>query len=195
MLETLTDFCTVQNDAWCIQGPALKCISVLGCHFSWLWGGFMKLRVYLCPCVPPARTWQKTAAWLSSAWLWCLLMAPKCAQAISCSAQMSLLMHFLFFVCVHLKEIMCVYICFLAICSFPPFQTLRSHIKIDIHLRRYLDTEIYFSPDVRQQTDSRPVHYLLKNMRMRLIKQTVDVHTLGLIHTQLSAQIRWIQTN
>lgn len=156
----------------------------------------MTLRVYLCPFVLPAWTWQKTAAWLSSASFLCLLIVPKCAQTISCSTQTSLLMHF---VCVHLRKIMCAYICFLAflfsgmaICSFPLFQTLRSHIKIDIHLWHYLDTEIYFSPDVRQKTDSQVIHYLLKNVGLRLTKETVDVRTLGLSHTQLSAQIRGI---
>lgn len=72
---------------------------------------------------------------------------------------MNLPMH-LYCVCLPKGNNVC-YICFLAflfsgmaICSFPLFQMLQSHIKIDIHLQLYLDTEIYFSPDVRQQTDS-----------------------------------------
>lgn len=144
----------VQNDAFkVLHLNASPCWDVTS---GWLLGGYSTFHVYLCLFVL-AWTWQKTVAWLSSALLWCPLMAPKCAQTISCSAQTSLLM--LFFVCVHLTEIMCVCVCFLgflcsgmAICSFPLFQTLQAHIKIDIHLQCYLDTEIYFSPDVSRLT-------------------------------------------
>lgn len=78
---------------------------MLGCHFSWLWGGYMTLRVYFCPFVPSARTWQKNAAWLSSASLWCLLMAPKFACELTNA--------FVLCVCLPKGNNVC-YICFLA---------------------------------------------------------------------------------
>lgn len=158
----------------------------------------MTLLVYLCPFVLPALTRQKTAAWLSSASLWCLLMAPKCTQTISCSTQISLLMHFFFFcACSHKGNNVCVYICFLAFsfsgmafCSFPLFQTLQSHIKIDIFdvtwIQKYISVLMW---------DRRLTHNWCTSFWKTQDWDWRWACALWAWFTQLSAQIRWIHYN